>query len=237
MIKARSCGRRGFSPILPIALSIIYLAVGCSRQEPPRPEVVRPVKTMVVIAGDETHVRSFPGRVEASKSVELAFQVPGLLVRLPVKEGQNVAKDDLIAQLRQDEFQARLQAVQGQLDQARAALSALRQGERPEERTAAGSAGAGGRGEARERPDGIRAPRAADAVECRLARGLRARRNRLPRGPGRPQGSPPDPREGNDCPRGGHRGPGGRGSRVSKAAWSKPTSSLRIPRCAPPTTA
>jgi membrane fusion protein, multidrug efflux system len=134
VIKGRSCGRRGFSPILPIALSVIYLAVGCSRQEPPRSEVVRPVKTMVVVAGDETHVRSFPGRVEGSKSVELAFQVSGLLITLPVKEGQNVAKNDLIAQLRQDEFQARLQGVQGQLDQARAGLSALQQGERPEER-------------------------------------------------------------------------------------------------------
>jgi membrane fusion protein, multidrug efflux system len=92
------------------------------------------VKTMVVVAGDQTHSRSFPGRVEGSKSVELAFQVPGLLLNLPVKEGQNVAKNDLIAQLRQDEFQARLQSMQGQLDQARTALSALRQGERPEER-------------------------------------------------------------------------------------------------------
>jgi RND family efflux transporter MFP subunit len=96
--------------------------------------VVRPVKTIVVIAGDETHVRSFPGRVEGSKSVELAFQVSGILTNLPVKEGQTVVKNDLIAQLRQDEFQARLQGVQGQLDQARAGLSALQQGERPEER-------------------------------------------------------------------------------------------------------
>jgi membrane fusion protein, multidrug efflux system len=134
VIKARSCGLRGLSPSLLIALSIIFLAAGCSREEPPRPEVVRPVKTMVVIAGDEAHVRSFPGRVEGSKSVELAFQVSGVLISLPVKEGQSVAKNDLIAQLRQDEFQARLQAVQGQLDQARTALSALRQGERPEER-------------------------------------------------------------------------------------------------------
>jgi multidrug efflux system membrane fusion protein len=89
---------------------------------------------MVVVAGDETHVRSFPGRVEGSKSVELAFQVSGILINLPVKEGQNVVKNDLIAQLRQDEFQARLQSVQGQLDQARAGLGALQQGERPEER-------------------------------------------------------------------------------------------------------
>jgi RND family efflux transporter MFP subunit len=89
---------------------------------------------MIVTAGEETHVRTFPGKVEASKRVELAFQVPGLLVKLPVKEGQKVAKGEVIAQLRQDEFQARLKALQGQLDQARAALQALRSGERPEEK-------------------------------------------------------------------------------------------------------
>ena len=57
-----------------------------------------------------------------------------MLVKLPVKEGQKVAKGEVIAQLRQDEFQARLKSVQGQLDQARATLSALQLGERPEER-------------------------------------------------------------------------------------------------------
>ena len=58
----------------------------------------------------------FPGKAEASKKVELAFQVSGLLVKLPVKEGQKVTKGELIAQLRQDEFQARLKALQGQLE-------------------------------------------------------------------------------------------------------------------------
>jgi membrane fusion protein, multidrug efflux system len=108
---ARRCGRGSLAPSLAIALSMIYLAVGCAQQESPRPEVVRPVKTMVVAAGDETRIRTFPGRVEGSKSFELAFQVPGVLVNLPVKEGQSVAKNDIIAQLRQDEFQARLQAA------------------------------------------------------------------------------------------------------------------------------
>jgi RND family efflux transporter MFP subunit len=89
---------------------------------------------MVVAAGAEPHVRSFSGKVEASKKVELAFQVPGLLTKLPVKEGQKVSKGTVIAQLRQDEFRARLKALQGQLDQARAALRALRSGERPEQR-------------------------------------------------------------------------------------------------------
>jgi RND family efflux transporter MFP subunit len=78
-------------------------------------------------------MRSFPGKIEASRKVELAFQVPGLIVNLPVREGQRVTKGEVIAQLRQDEFQARLKALQGQLDQARAGLRALRSGERPEQ--------------------------------------------------------------------------------------------------------
>ncbi len=89
---------------------------------------------MVVAAGDDVRIRSFPGTVEASRRVELAFQVSGLLVELPVKEGQEVKQGDLIAQVRKDEFAARLAALQGQLDQARAELAALRLGERPEER-------------------------------------------------------------------------------------------------------
>jgi len=51
-----------------------------------------------------------------------------------VKEGQRIAKGEVIAQLRPDEFQARLKALQGQLDQARAGLRALQSGERPEQR-------------------------------------------------------------------------------------------------------
>lgn len=129
-------GRRGggHGPSAAIALALTALAVGCAPQEEPRPEVVRPVKTMIVATGAATQVRSFPGKVQGARSVDLAFQVPGLLVSLRVKEGQSVAKNEVIAQLRQDEFQARVQAVRGQLDQARAALNALRAGERVEER-------------------------------------------------------------------------------------------------------
>jgi RND family efflux transporter MFP subunit len=117
-----------------MSYSIILFATGCSRQDSAAPEVTRPVKTMLVAPGGEAHVRTFPGKVEASKKVELAFQVPGLLVKLPVKEGQKVAKGEVIAELRRGEFEARLQALKGDLDKARAVLSALRSGERPEER-------------------------------------------------------------------------------------------------------
>ena len=125
---SRDLRRRSRCLSVPIALSILVVAASCSRPAPTASDVVRPVRTMVVAAGEDSHVRTFPGRVEASNKVELAFQVPGLLVSLPIREGQNIAKNDVIAQLRQDEFQARLKALQGQLDAARADLQALRAG-------------------------------------------------------------------------------------------------------------
>ena len=115
-------------------LACVLLSQGCAPQVPARSDPVRPVKTMVVTAGEESHTRVFPGKVDAAKRVEMAFQVPGLLVKLPVKEGQKVAKSEAIGQLRQDEFRARLKTLQGQLDQTRAGLQALRSGERAEER-------------------------------------------------------------------------------------------------------
>jgi RND family efflux transporter MFP subunit len=110
------------------------LGSSCSRKAPPAAEVARPVKTMVVTMGGDSRSRAFPGRVEASKQVELTFQVSGLIVSLPVREGQKVAKGDVVAQLRQDDFKARLAALQGQLDRARADLQSLLGGVRPEER-------------------------------------------------------------------------------------------------------
>ncbi len=116
------------------ALACVLLSAGCAPPASTRSDAARPVKTMVVTAGEESHTRVFPGKVEAAKRAELAFQVPGLLVKLPVKEGQKVAKGEVIGRLRQDEFQARLKTLQGQLDQARAALRAVRSPERTEER-------------------------------------------------------------------------------------------------------
>ena len=118
----------------PCALGAAAMVLsGCRPVEAERPEVVRPVKTMVVTAGDGLHTRVLPGKVEASKKAELAFQVSGPLVSLPVKEGQRVKKGELIAQIRKADFESRANALKAELDRARIGLRALRQGARPEE--------------------------------------------------------------------------------------------------------
>ncbi len=122
------------SPGLTIVLSIACVAAACSRSTSTRSEDVRPGKTMTVAPGNILEVRTFPGRLDPSKKVELAFQVAGILVSFPAKTGQKISKGQVIAQLRLAEFQARLESLQGQLDEARAALDALRLGESPEEK-------------------------------------------------------------------------------------------------------
>lgn len=117
-----------------LSLILWTASLGCSASKPTASEPVRPVKTLVVAAGEDTHTRAFPAKAEASSRVQLAFQVPGILASLPVKAGQKVAQGEVIAQLRQDEFAAQLKSLQSDLDQARAALRALLAGDRPEER-------------------------------------------------------------------------------------------------------
>ncbi|MFO0911639.1 MAG: efflux RND transporter periplasmic adaptor subunit [Pirellulales bacterium] len=126
-------GGRSWCAHLALAALVSCASSGCQPEVPEARDVVRPVKTTVVTAGDHLRVRVFPGRVDASRQVELAFRVPGLLASLPVKEGQTVKAGEVIAQLRQDEFDARLKTLQGELDQARAGLRAVLAGERPEE--------------------------------------------------------------------------------------------------------
>ncbi|MFO0830139.1 MAG: efflux RND transporter periplasmic adaptor subunit [Phycisphaerales bacterium] len=128
--------RRGLGRGMALAILASIGAVACSRggDSKPTDNAIRPVKTLTIAAANASTTRSFPGRVEATRRVELAFQVPGLLLDVPVTEGQRVKKGDVVARLREDEFRARLNSLQGQLDQSRAVLAALRSGERPEER-------------------------------------------------------------------------------------------------------
>ena len=135
-------GSGGLALIAPAALSIICLAAGCSPPDPVHSEVTRPVKTMVVAAGEEARERSFSGRVEASKTADLAFSVAAFLVKLPVKNRHSVATGELTNPARP------VGSGPGG-----APVAAGRRTPRGE--IAAGIAGAGVRGEARECPNRI----------------------------------------------------------------------------------
>jgi RND family efflux transporter MFP subunit len=109
--------------VIPVMTALLLSLVSCGKKEEQEVvrDVVRPVKVMTVVSGGEAFQRRFPGRVRASKRVELAFQVGGPLIELPVEEGQEVEEGQLIARIDPRDFESNLRNAQGQLAKARAA--------------------------------------------------------------------------------------------------------------------
>ena len=94
-------GKQGlFATVVIGALS--FFLTGCQEQEvaaAPSVEKARPARVMVVSEFDDLFTRTFTGRVDAVQTVDLAFQIPGKIIELPIIEGQHIAKGDLIAAL------------------------------------------------------------------------------------------------------------------------------------------
>ena len=96
-------------PLLLLAAAVAAFALtACDKAEGPAEAepASRPVKTLVIGGGGSDAIREFPARVVAAQRVELAFRIPGKVVKLPVTEGQLLEAGDLIAEL--DATQIRL---------------------------------------------------------------------------------------------------------------------------------
>lgn len=111
--------------------AIALLTVSCS-DEPVQAEVERPVKTMVLGESTEVASRAFPGTTRAADRAELSFRVSGPLVELPIFEGKEVRKGDLLAQIDPRDFQTSVQNLEAALASLHAERRAMNQA-RPED--------------------------------------------------------------------------------------------------------
>ena len=84
-----------------IGLVLVALSLAaCDRQEAPPPkEVVRPVKLMTIPEDGSSTTREYPGKVAATQSVEIGFEVAGKIIELPVDDGVSVKEGDVLAKL------------------------------------------------------------------------------------------------------------------------------------------
>ncbi|MCV6590130.1 MAG: efflux RND transporter periplasmic adaptor subunit [Marinobacterium sp.] len=71
--------------------------------------LVRPARILIVEDPQSTFLRNFPAEVTATIRTELAFRVPGLLVELPVREGEAVTEGQLLARLDPTDYEVTLQ--------------------------------------------------------------------------------------------------------------------------------
>jgi len=114
---------RGVLACLIAGLALLLASCGKKDEETVIKEVVRPVKTLMVASAGEALKLTYPGKVRAAQRAELAFQVGGSLIELPVEEGQRVKKGDLVARIDPRDFEANLRNAEGQLAKAEAALT------------------------------------------------------------------------------------------------------------------
>ncbi|MHA7773187.1 efflux RND transporter periplasmic adaptor subunit [Roseibium sp. M-1] len=85
----------------------------------------RPAKIFKVTDQIGLLERRFAGRVAAVKTVDLSFQVPGKLVKLPVLESQQVKEGDLIASLDTADYDRAVREATINADQAKRELDRL----------------------------------------------------------------------------------------------------------------
>ena len=104
--------------------AVVFIDWRPAVEEEPPP--VRPLKTMVVGSVFAPSGRKFPGKVRAGREVNLAFEVPGTLIELPVKNGDEVDEGQLLARLDPQDYENDLDAAQAELERAEAHRDRIR---------------------------------------------------------------------------------------------------------------
>ncbi len=91
---------------------------GCGQQEPPKDEVVRPVRAMKVGAVAELEGRNFPGRAKATQEVNLSFRIAGPLIARSIDVGDKLKRGDPVARIDPRDFEVQQRKAEGELERA-----------------------------------------------------------------------------------------------------------------------
>ncbi len=102
-----------------ILLGLLVLAA-CEREAPPpaADQAVRPARIFAVGSEVDLVRHDFVGRVEAAQTIDMTFRVPGLLVELPVLEGQSLRAGELIAAIDATDYELALREAEVQQELA-----------------------------------------------------------------------------------------------------------------------
>lgn len=94
------------------------VSIGCSKEQPPVEEIIRPVRYQPVYATGGVRERVFSGAAQADVESRLSFKVSGTIERIYVKVGDRVRKGDLIAELDPTDYEIQVEDAEASLLQA-----------------------------------------------------------------------------------------------------------------------
>jgi RND family efflux transporter MFP subunit len=117
-ILQRSCSR--LAVVLAVSTWVALSSCGSEKVQEAAP-VVRPVKTVVVggLTGGEV---TYPGTVQAAQRMEMSFRVDGPLIELSVREGEQVAKGQVLARIDPRDYQIAVDKARAEFTRAEAEL-------------------------------------------------------------------------------------------------------------------
>ncbi|EKO3580181.1 efflux RND transporter periplasmic adaptor subunit [Vibrio metschnikovii] len=99
----------------------LVLLAGCEQSSPDsKKQESRPVKLFTVEKAATTSTYRYPGSVSSVKEAVLAFEVPGRVIHLHIKEGDFVKKGKVLAELDDRDYRAQLDSAKSDLSVARA---------------------------------------------------------------------------------------------------------------------
>lgn len=103
--------RLKFGAIMIISLTLF----SCKGEKSVKSESVKMVKCETVVSSQRNSVeREFPGKITASKDVNLSFRVAGVVDKINVVEGQFVRKNQVVAVMDNRDYKLQLEATQAE---------------------------------------------------------------------------------------------------------------------------
>ena len=103
-----------------LMLLFTSLLFACAADEAPPEEQLRPVRYVMVDAGNGTRSRSFSGVSKSSTESRTSFKVAGTVTNVPVQIGQRLQAGDLIAELDRATYDLQAQQAQASLVESQA---------------------------------------------------------------------------------------------------------------------
>ena len=103
------------------SVAVLFLFfTGCSSEEPPKKEIIRPVKAMIVSGNTGMQTQGFPATTKATQQSEISFRVGGPLDQIFVVQGALVKKGNLVATLDPRDYKIAEQSARARYNQAKA---------------------------------------------------------------------------------------------------------------------
>ncbi|MHC4409102.1 MAG: efflux RND transporter periplasmic adaptor subunit [Planctomycetota bacterium] len=100
-------------------MATLVAILGCE-DDPEEPEVIRPVRYVMVEGSDSATQRTFSGVAKAGQESRLSFQVSGQVLDVPINVGDTVKKGQTIARMDPADYALQLQNAQASAAQSRA---------------------------------------------------------------------------------------------------------------------